>query len=90
MRPSQIVPLNAEILVITVDRDRVRRVGLQLNSVGSSFVRRLYDPDGFVEVLIVIGGHVRNDVSGVSGTDSCPSIVIISLSLLRLGLIPTA
>jgi len=62
-------PLDPEEPIVTINRQRVGRIGLQLDGVGAGSFRRLEDPDRLLKVLPMVGGHFRNNISGLAWTN---------------------
>ena len=59
----------AERLRVARDRDRVGRVGLELDGVGARLVRGMDELDRDILVLAMVGRQLGDDVDGMAGPD---------------------
>ena len=57
---------NAEIRLIALYGDRIRRVGLELQCIRAGLCRRMHDLHGSVKILQVVGGHLRHNIGLLS------------------------
>ncbi len=63
-------PSDAELFAIARDRHGVRSVGLQLDRIRTRVFGGLNDANRLIEVLVVIGGELSNNVDGAARPDS--------------------
>ena len=63
---------DAEILPVAVEGDGVGGVGLEFDRIRARRVRRPHDGHRLLEVLAVVRGQLRDDVSGMARTDWPP------------------
>src|SRR5512146_1646101 len=61
---------NLERRAIAADGDGIRGVGLELDGVRAGFFRGVDQPDGLLQILIVVCRQLRHDVQGMAGTDT--------------------
>jgi hypothetical protein len=48
---------------MAIDGQCIRGIGLQFHRIGTCMFRRMDQPDGFVEILAVVGGDFGYDVN---------------------------
>ena len=60
---------NPKTFFVTAQRDRIGRVGLEFDRIRAGFLGGAKNPDRLIEILIVIGGKLGNDVNGTAVSD---------------------
>jgi hypothetical protein len=60
---------NPKTLFVTAQRDRVGRVGLELDRIRAGVLGGAKNPDRLIEVLIVVGGEFGNEINGLATSD---------------------